>query len=143
MSEQLRGPFIKEWREHLSLSQEHLAGQLGIHHSTLSRYETGQRQVRTRMLRRIASVFGMESEAALFWLPPVEGLLKIAGPNAAERVLERRQFYDRLFNRDLAMMAKGLPIPEGEEDFLFVWAELNPAERRVALEIIKLIRSLS
>lgn len=55
-----RRTFIKEWRQHRSLTLEQLAEKVGTTHGTLSRIEHGKIHYRQTMLEAIAEALDVE-----------------------------------------------------------------------------------
>lgn len=54
------GKTIKEYRQRLGYSQEHIAEFLGIDRSTLSKYETGEREISLLHFDKLCDIFGIE-----------------------------------------------------------------------------------
>jgi len=52
--------YLAEWREHRKLTQETLAGRLGVTHVTVSRWETGKRQPDLNAQAAIAEALDIE-----------------------------------------------------------------------------------
>ena len=52
--------FLKQWREHLGLSQEALGNRLDTTGATISRIENGKNNFKREMLEEIADALGVE-----------------------------------------------------------------------------------
>lgn len=52
--------FIAEWREHRQLTQDQLAGRVGTTKSSISRWETGERDITVGALGAIAEALNCE-----------------------------------------------------------------------------------
>lgn len=81
------GARIKELREQTGLSQEQLAGRIGVLRATLSQMENGDRKVTADDLLRLARVFNVSTDELLDARKPLRVTLAACGPSApvAER----------------------------------------------------------
>ncbi|MBS7545660.1 helix-turn-helix domain-containing protein [Ancylobacter oerskovii] len=77
--------FLREWRIAKKLTQEQLAEQLGMHHTSLGKYERGEREPGPPMIARMADLLEI-SPGDLFRdpkTPSLDGL--VAGLDASAR----------------------------------------------------------
>ncbi len=63
--------WLAEWREYKGLTQEQLAGRLGVDKATVSRWEGGKRGVNLNVLAAISEALG-EPQGAIQGPPPVK-----------------------------------------------------------------------
>ena len=76
------GARIKELREQTGLSQEQLAGRIGVLRATLSQMENGDRKVTADDLLRLARVFNVSTDELLDVKKPLRVTLAGGGPPA-------------------------------------------------------------
>jgi transcriptional regulator with XRE-family HTH domain len=62
------GEFLRKLREDAGLSVRQLAGRVGVHHSYVARFETGERKPSIALLQRIADVLHTDSSALLTYI---------------------------------------------------------------------------
>ncbi len=85
--------FIAEWREVRGLSQEDLANRIGTTKASVSRWETGKRDITGEVIASISTALGVEP-VQLFRHPtdtPLDDILGAASPTLrrkAEKVLK-------------------------------------------------------
>jgi transcriptional regulator with XRE-family HTH domain len=65
-------PSIRELRRRKALTQEELAEELGVSLDTVSRWETGRCEPEAYHIRRLASFFGVNTEAIVLSFSNVE-----------------------------------------------------------------------
>lgn len=70
---QLRRHFLREWREHVGLTQERAAERLDVHHTTLGRVENMRIPYSQALLEAAAVAYGCEPWDLLNVNPLVEG----------------------------------------------------------------------
>lgn len=56
------GRNIKNYRQKLGYNQDHIANYLGIDRTTLSKYESAEREITLLHLNKLADLFGVEVE---------------------------------------------------------------------------------
>lgn len=56
------GSNIKQYREKLGYTQDHLASLLGLDRSSISYYENGEREISLVQLGKVADLFGIDLE---------------------------------------------------------------------------------
>ena len=61
------GRQVREMREYAGLTQEELAGRVGVIRLTVIRWETGRRTPRPAMLARVAEVTGAPADGTAAW----------------------------------------------------------------------------
>ena len=61
------GRQVREMREYAGLTQEELAGRVGVIRVTVERWETGRRTPRPAMLARVAEVTGAPADGTASW----------------------------------------------------------------------------
>ena len=61
------GRQVREMRHYAGLTQEELAGLLGVIRLTVERWETGRRRPRPGMLARVAEVTGAPADGTVAW----------------------------------------------------------------------------
>lgn len=59
------GNNIKDFRIRFGFSQDHIANYLGVDRTTISKYESGEREISLINLNRLADLFGIEIEYLL------------------------------------------------------------------------------
>jgi transcriptional regulator with XRE-family HTH domain len=67
------GPYIREWREYRGLTLVQLGAITGLHHSSLSKIETGKRRWNAETIHRIAQALSVTPAMLLGMLPPGVG----------------------------------------------------------------------
>lgn len=78
--------FLRAWRKHAGMTQEHIANIVGVKFNTVSGWETGKRAVDLEDLRKLAAIYGVHP-AALLFAPP--GGSEFDALQKAAKVLER------------------------------------------------------
>jgi transcriptional regulator with XRE-family HTH domain len=63
---ELMGSRLKSAREKLRFSQKEAAARLGIHNSTLGKYELGEREPDLETIRKIANLYGVSPDWIIF-----------------------------------------------------------------------------
>jgi transcriptional regulator with XRE-family HTH domain len=61
--------FFKEWREHRGLTQEEVAGVIGMSHASLSRIENDKQDYTGAVLEALAEVYGTDPGTLLMRHP--------------------------------------------------------------------------
>ncbi|ATJ90417.1 hypothetical protein HK16_09705 [Acetobacter senegalensis] len=77
--------YLKAWRKHKSLSQEHLGNILNVAHTTIGRWEKGTVPLTTADLERLAETYGISVRQLL--MPP-EAAELVANLERAQRVMD-------------------------------------------------------
>ncbi|WP_197260597.1 helix-turn-helix domain-containing protein [Brevibacillus laterosporus] len=103
---QIVGQRLREARTKKGLQQNRVAAQLGIHNSTLAKYESGQRELDLDTLKKLAELY----EVSVDWITgmdsvSVPALKDIKNPDAEEikEILnslpenKRREFLDQMY----------------------------------------------
>lgn len=74
--------YLAEWREHLRLRLDDVAGRLGVARNTVWRWENEQKRLDPYKIKAYANALGLEPED--LWRPPpnrsIDGMLKNASP---------------------------------------------------------------
>lgn len=66
--QQIRRIYLREWREHLGLTQEAIAAELGTDKGTVSKWENQKRTINLNMLMELSRVMGIQP-GAIFYPP--------------------------------------------------------------------------
>ena len=107
-----RGPYIREWRKFRGLTLVQLGRRIGMDHSAISKIETGKRRYNQNTLQRLAEALET-TPAELLNTDPTNLPRNSSHPAAASGM-------------DLVALAR----------------DLSPRQRRILIEIIRLLRSL-
>lgn len=100
--------FAAQWRIFKRWSQQDLADRLGVSDSTITRLESGESELRPKMLRKMSKIFGV-SRAAILEVDPLKT------PSETAEILELLPRIDAARRRQAVEILKTFIAEDGED----------------------------